>query len=405
MIKIHQIIVSLLDNDMYKFSMGQAVFHRFQNHMTTWTWKDRNKDAYYSPEEVEAIKQQIQAYCELRFTEEELNYLSTIEWLHADYISYLRRWYPSYSDFEISTDDPCGLKLEVRGSWLDTSMYEVPALAIISEVHERMSSDYAKDLEEYKRRTIEKFYRVQNGGVYVGTFSDFGMRRRLSREAHEWMVELLSHLNDKPGCSSRFVGTSCVYLAMKYGLKPVGTQAHEWIMCAGQGNDAHNPAYCNWYAMKAWIEEYGILNGIALTDTVGSDVFRMDFQKTFARLFDGVRHDSGDPVKWGMDMVEHYKFLGFDPMTKTLLFSDSLNFDKADKLFREFSKYTNVAFGIGTYLSHDTFSRPCNIVMKVTECNGHPVAKLSDTPGKGMCKSQEYIDYLQLCLDRRLKTA
>jgi len=173
-------------------------------------------------------------------------------------------------------------------------------------------------------------------------------------------------------------------------------------MCTGQGNHKHNPAYSNWYALDAWIKEYGVLNGIALTDTITTDCFLRDFQLTYATLFSGVRHDSGDPYVWGEKMLEQYRKLGIDTKTKTLLFSDSLDFERADKLYRYFCKDINVAFGIGTYLSNDTKVPALNIVMKVTRCNGMDVAKISDVEGKGMCKNPDYVDYLQRCIDWRM---
>ena len=179
--------------------------------------------------------------------------------------------------------------------------------------------------------------------------------------------------------------------------------AHEWIMCTGQGNHKHNPAYSNWYALDAWVKEYGVLNGTALTDTITTECFLRDFQLTFATLFSGVRHDSGDPFEWAEKMIAHYGSLGIDPKTKTLLFSDSLDFEKADKIWRKLHDRINVAFGIGTYISNDTDVEPLNIVMKVTDCNNMDVAKISDIEGKGMCKNPEYVDYLQRCIDWRIQ--
>ena len=174
-------------------------------------------------------------------------------------------------------------------------------------------------------------------------------------------------------------------------------------LCAvGQGNHKHNPAYSNWYALDAWVKEYGVLNGTALTDTITTDCFLEDFQLTFATLFSGVRHDSGDPMVWGEKMIKHYEKLGIDTKTKTLLFSDSLDFERADKICRHFSKKAKVAFGIGTYLSNDTCVSPLNIVMKTTKCNGQDVAKISDVEGKGMCKNPEYVDYLKRSIDWRM---
>lgn len=401
--RLHQIITSLLETDMYKFSMGQAIYHQFSDYKTTWSFKCRNKDVQFTSEMVEEIRAQIQAYCKLRFTEDELQYLDNIKWIKGSYVDFLRLWSPRYEDFTITTDGECGLSIEVAGTWLNTSMYEIPTLAIVNEVYFRMQYDYNELLDSFKERLDVKFENLKSGHWYAGTFSEFGLRRRLSAEAQSLVVEKFSHLNDTKHSPSRFIGTSNVYLAKKFGLTPVGTMAHEWIMCTGQGNHKHNPAYSNWYALDAWIKEYGVLNGIALTDTITTDCFLRDFQLTYATLFSGVRHDSGDPYEWGEKMINQYRKLGIDPKTKTLLFSDSLDFERADALWHHFHNDINVAFGIGTYLSNDTKVIPLNIVMKVTKCNGMDVAKISDTDGKGMCKNPEYVEYLQRCIDWRMK--
>lgn len=401
--KLQRIITSLLENDMYKFSMGQAIYHQFSDYKTTWTFKCRNTDVKFTTEMVEEIKEQIKAYCGLRFTEDELTYLENIKWIKGSYVDFLRLWQPRFEDFEITADAECGLSIETRGTWLNTSMYEIPTLAIVNEVYFRMNYNYDTLITSFKERLEEKFTNLKSGKWYVGVFSEFGLRRRLSAEAQELVVEKFSHLNDTAHCASRFVGTSNVYLAKKFGLTPVGTMAHEWIMCVGQGNHKHNPAYSNWYALDAWVKEYGVLNGTALTDAITTDCFLKDFQLTYATLFSGVRHDSGDPIEWGEKMIEHYENLGIDAKTKTLLFSDSLNFERADKLFRYFNGRAKVAFGIGTYLSNDTIATPLNIVMKTTLCNGQDVAKISDTPGKGMCKNPAYVDYLQRCINWRME--
>lgn len=401
--KLQRIITSLLENDMYKFSMGQAIYHQFSDYKTTWTFKCRNTDVKFTAEMVEEIKEQIKAYCELRFTEDELTYLENIKWIKGSYVDFLRLWQPRFEDFEITADAECGLSIETRGTWLNTSMYEIPTLAIVNEVYFRMNYNYDTLIASFKERLEEKFTNLKSGKWYVGVFSEFGLRRRLSAEVQELVVEKFSHLNDTAHCASRFVGTSNVYLAKKFGLTPVGTMAHEWIMCVGQGNHKHNPAYSNWYALDAWAKEYGVLNGTALTDAITTDCFLKDFQLTYATLFSGVRHDSGDPIEWGEKMIEHYENLGIDAKTKTLLFSDSLNFERADKLFRHFNGRAKVAFGIGTYLSNDTIATPLNIVMKTTLCNGQDVAKISDTPGKGMCKNPAYVDYLQRCINWRME--
>lgn len=403
---LKQIINSLLETDMYKISMGQAIYHQFSDYKTTWSFKCRNTDVHFTEEMVEEIREQIKAYCGLRFTEEELAYLNEVKWMKGSYVDFLRLWQPRFEDFEITTDAECGLAIETRGTWLNTSMYEIPTLAIVNEVYFRMAYDYDKLLVSFKERLTDKINGLKgvgDGEKYdIGTFSEFGLRRRLSGEAQELAVKQLTE-NHSLFHDSRFVGTSNVYLAKKYGLTPVGTMAHEWIMCVGQGNHKHNPAYSNWYALDAWIKEYGILNGIALTDAITTDCFLRDFQLTYATLFSGVRHDSGDPFAWGEKMLRHYESLGIDPKTKTLLFSDSLDFKRAGELYAYFKDKAKVAFGIGTYIANDTEVPALNIVMKTTACNGMDVAKISDTAGKGMCKNPDYVNYLQRCIDWRMK--
>jgi nicotinate phosphoribosyltransferase len=401
---LEQIITSLLETDLYKFSMGQAIYHQFPSYTTTWTFKCRNKDVHFTDEMVEEIKRQLRLYCDLRFNEDELEYLRNIKWIQNSYVDFLRLWQPRFEDFTITTDAECGLGIETSGTWLNTSMYEIPTLAIVNEVYFRMQYDYDDLLESFKERLDKKFEDVRSNRYNLGTFSEFGLRRRLSRQAQELAVEKFSHLHDGKDtqCKSNFIGTSNVYLAMKFGITPVGTMAHEWIMCTGQGNHKHNPAYSNWYALDAWVREYGVLNGIALTDTITTDCFLRDFQLTYATLFSGVRHDSADPIEWGEKMIEHYKALDIDPMTKTLLFSDSLNFEKAAAIADHFKGKAKVAFGIGTYIANDTNVPALNIVMKTTFCNGQDVAKLSDVDGKGMCKNPEYVDYLKRSIKWRM---
>ncbi len=402
--KFKPFIESLLETDLYKFSMGQAIYHQFSDYKTTWSFKCRNEDVVFTPEMVEEIKDQIQAYCSLRFTEDELAYLENIKWIKGSYVDFLRLWEPRYEDFTITTEGDKGLTIETKGTWLNTSMYEIPTLAIVNEVYFRMAYDYDMLHESFKERLEAKIQTLISGENRIGNFSEFGVRRRLSSEAQDLAVRRLAEENSK-FVDSNCVGTSNVYLAKKYNLIPVGTMAHEWIMCVGQGNHKHNPAYSNWFALDAWVKEYGVLNGTALTDTITTDCFLRDFQLTYATLFSGVRHDSGCPYEWGDKMIAHYKSLGIDPTTKTLLFSDSLNFEKATKIKDYFAGKVKVAFGIGTYISNDTCVDPLNIVMKTTLCNGMDVAKISDVKGKGMCKNEAYVDYLQRCIDWRMNNA
>lgn len=407
--KLHKIINSLLETDLYKFSMGQAIYHQFPSYKTCWTFKCRNQDVKFSEEMVEEIKSQIKNYCSLKFSEDELNYLSKIEWLHEDYIDYLRLWSARYEDFEIGTDADCGFTLEARGTWLNTSMYEIPVLAIINEVYFRMSYDYDELFVQYKRKLEEKKDWLISGKYNLGVFSEFGLRRRLSAEAQDLAVKTLCE-NNQNFKDSKCIGTSNVFLAKKYNVVPVGTMAHEFIMCVGQGNPMVNPAYSNKLAMDAWTKEYGVLNGTYLTDTIGDESTHLDMGYTYSICFSGVRHDSGDPYDWGEKWIKHYeKFYNkyhderVNPKNKTLLFSDSLDFEKASKLYDYFKDRIKVAFGIGTYIANDTDVPPLNIVMKVSECNDGPVAKLSNSQTKTMCKDAEYVDYLRKTIDWRLR--
>lgn len=404
--RLRQIITSLLETDLYKFSMGQAIYHQYPSYKTRWTFKCRSVGIRFSPEMVEEIKAQILAYCDLRFSEEELDYLARIEWLHGDYIDHLRIWKPRYQDFTISADGECGFSLDAAGTWLNTSMYEIPVLAIINEVFYRMSYDYDALFEQYRRRLDEKSRWLKDGTYNLGIFSEFGLRRRLSAEAQELAVKTLCGGNFK---DSKCIGTSNVYLAKKFNVVPVGTMAHEFVMCVGQGNPMFNPAYSNKLAMDSWTKEYGVLNGTYLTDTIGDETAHLDMEYTYSVSFAGVRHDSGDPYEWGEAWINHFE--GYydkyhdervNPKNKTLLFSDSLDFERASKLYGHFKSRIKVAFGIGTYIANDTDVPPLNIVMKVTECNNRPVAKLSNSDGKTMCEDDEYIEYLKKTINWRL---
>ena len=245
---MERIVNSLLETDAYKFSMGQGIYHQFSDYKTTWSFHCRNTDVFFTPEMVEEIK-----YCDLRFSEEELAYLENIRWIKGSYVDFLRLWKPRYADFEFGTDDPCGLTIETRGTWLNTSMYEIPTLAIVNEVYFQMRYDHDELMKSYSERLEDKIAKLKTGEYELGAFSEFGLRRRLCAEAEDLAIKRLA---EETFPTSKFVGTSNVYLAKKYGVTPVGTMAHEWIMCVGQGNHKHNPAYSNWYALDAWVKRF-----------------------------------------------------------------------------------------------------------------------------------------------------
>lgn len=406
-LKYPPIVKSLLDSDLYKFSMGQTYHHQFGNLKTTWDFKARNVGAdtthtsIYTVEDKTEINNQLCAYAALRFDEDELKYLNEkCPWIKQDYINFLRFWHPRLEDFQFTTNNKFGNGIVFSGVQEYIEYYEIPVLEIFAEVYYRNHYDYNKLLKEFKEKTNEKIKQMKEGNFHFGTWSEFGARRRLSYEAQDWLIGRLTE-EKLPG----FIGTSNVHLAKKYDLTPVGTCAHEFIECVGQGNPMYNPAYSNKFAMEAWVKEYGVWNGIWLTDTIGDELCRRDMKKTYATLFSGVRNDSGDPFKWADDWIEHYKALGIDPKTKTLLFSNSINsLELWDKLCRHVGDRAKPAFGIGTYWSGPQSIDPLNIVAKVVLVNGKGVAKLSDDSGKTMSRSQEYVDYLRRTLDWRLKS-
>ena len=395
MMKLSPIIVSLLDTDLYKFNMNQVMFHKHTNLNGTYLFKCRNNGVVFTSEMIEEINAQIDHLCTLKFTDEELEYLGSLRFIKSDYVEFLRLWHPirKYVECYGTIDEPCGMHLEVNGPLFSVMQFEIYLLEIVNEVYFRMKYNYLELLVSANRRLEEKIRGCYTGN-YTFKFAEFGCRRRLSREWQEYVVKELLNL-------SQCVGTSNVYLAMKYGCKPIGTYAHEYVQMY-QGVPGIQLAYTNKVAMEEWFEEYQGDNGTALTDTLGTDLFLRDFNKLQATCYTGVRHDSGDPIEWGNKMIAHYESLGINPMTKTLLFSDSLDFSKAQDIQDYFEGKINVSFGIGTFLSNDTDMDPLNIVIKLQYVNGHPVAKLSDNPGKAMCQDTCYLNYLKNAVEYRL---
>lgn len=414
--RLNPIINSLLETDAYKLNMQAVVREKFNQDRCVWAFRCRNNDVAFTPAIVDEIRAQIDHFCTLTFTDEERDWLAQkFPWLGQSYIDFLYYWHPRRDQITINAAhhkkyNDCGLTIEADGSWIDTMMYEIPILAIVNEVYFAFKYGEGTLDEHVLNVTQAKIDRIRKGEINIGTFSEFGMRRRYSSAMQDWIVGRLVE-SQTPG----FVGTSNVYLAKKHGVTAVGTQAHEFFMCQ-QGHREINPAYSNRFALQAWNDYYKTKLGIALTDTIGTDVFLRDFDENFSTLFSGVRHDSGDPFKWGDKMIAHYKKFGIDPKTKTLLFSDSLNLTKAAMLYDYFKGKAKVAFGIGTYWTapfdpesmamynrlNDIEIHPLNIVMKPIEFNGAPVCKLSNDLGKAMSQDKEYIDYLRRTIDWRL---
>ena len=385
--ELEPIVVSLLDTDLYKFNMDQVIFHKHTDLCGQYYFKCRNKDIVFTPEMAQEIEAQIDHLCSLRFRPEELDYLRSIRFIKNDYVEFLRLWHPIRDYVTVSLSENGELNVVVDGPLFSAMQFEIHLLEIINEVYFRMAYNYEELLASAKEKLDAKI-KALNDGTYNFIFAEFGCRRRLSRE---WEDEVVRRLVTE---TKRCMGTSNVYLAMKYNVTPVGTYAHEFVQMY-QGIDEIPLAYTNHYAMQDWYAEYQGDNGTALTDTVTTDLFLLDFNRSMVNNYTGVRHDSGDPYEWGEKIIAHYKKYGVDPKTKLLLFSDSLDFDRAQKLYEYFREKTKVSFGIGTFCSNDTCAPALNIVIKLQYVNGRPVAKLSDTPGKAMCRDTEYLEYLK----------
>ena len=375
--------------------MDQVIFHKHTDLCGEYYFKCRNQGIVFTEEMVEEINAQIDHLCKLRFKKDELEYLRSIRFLKNDYVEFLRLWHPLRDYVTVSRSEEGELSIVVNGPLFSAMQFEIYLLEIVNEVYFRMAYDYEslrKSAEEKLSRKIKDF----NDGKYSFKFAEFGCRRRLSREWQDVVVQRFC--NETKNC----VGTSNVYLAMKHGVTPIGTYAHEFVQMY-QGIDSIPLAYTNHYAMKDWYDEYQGDNGTALTDTITTDLFLLDFNRAMVNNYTGVRHDSGDPFEWGEKIIAHYKKYGVDPKTKLLLFSDSLNFDRAQALYDHFKDKAKVSFGIGTFCSNDTGVDPLNIVIKLQYVNGRPVAKLSDVHGKEMCRDKDYLTYLRSSVEFRLK--
>lgn len=394
MMTLSPIITSLMDSDFYKFTMNMVMWHKHTNLNGTYLFKCRNEGVVFTTEMVKEINAQIDHLCTLRFTDEELDYLNSIPFVKSDYVEFLRLWHPMRRYVTCYGDEDGTLHIQVDGPLFNVMQFEIYLLEIVNEVYFRMQYDYL-DLVSEARKKLDTKIKGFSNKKYEFNFAEFGCRRRLSREWQDYAVRKLL-------TTGHCVGTSNVYLAMKYGCKPIGTYAHEYVQMY-QGIPGVTLAYTNKMAMDEWFEEYQGDLGTALTDTLGTDLFLMDFNKLQANCYTGVRHDSGDPIIWGEKIITHYEKLGINPKTKTLLFSDSLDFDRAQDIYNHFRDRIKVSFGIGTNLSNDTGAEPLNIVIKLQYVNGHPVAKLSDVPGKTMCQDDNYITYLQNAVNYRIK--
>jgi nicotinate phosphoribosyltransferase len=381
------LIQSLLDTDLYKFTMMQVVLHHFPGAQVEYQFKCRTPGVDLASH-VDAIRAEVADLGKLRFSDAELTYLRGWRFMKSDFVDFLALFQFNGKYIRIEPRPDKGIDIMIRGPWLHTIMYEIPVLAIVSETYFRRTQP-SPDLAEGRRRLQAKVDLVRTvESADDLKISDFGTRRRFSLA---WQDEIIGAL--KREVPQYFAGTSNVLLAMKHGVTPLGTMAHEYMQaCQALGPRLRDAQV---FAFDKWAQEYRGDLGIALSDTYGMNAFLRDFDMYFCKLFDGARHDSGDPFEWGEKLIAHYQKNRVDPRTKTLIFSDQLNFPLAIKISQRFRGRARISFGIGTNLTNDLGYDPINIVIKMTECNGQPVAKLSDAPGKTISKDEGYLAYVR----------
>ena len=392
------IIHSLLDTDLYKFTMMQVVLHHFPGARVEYRFKCRNPGVNLARFASE-IREEVRGLCSLQFKDAELAYLRSMRFIKSDFVDFLGLFRLNEKYIDITPLPSGELDISIKGPWLHTILFEIPVLAIVNEVYFRNTQKQA-NFEEGRQRLEIKITELQAEGLSDLKIADYGTRRRFSKEWHE---EVLRTLITRLGAVTapvqlgaklpQFAGTSNVLYAMKLGLIPLGTMAHEYLQaCQALGPRLRDSQI---FGFESWAREYRGDLGIALSDVYGMSAFLRDFDLYFCKLFDGARHDSGDPFSWGERMIAHYANNRVDPRTKTLIFSDGLTVPRTIELYQQFRGRCLLAFGIGTNLTNDLGYEPLQIVIKMVRCNGQPVAKLSDTPSKNMCDDEKYLAYLR----------
>ncbi len=395
------IIHSLLDTDLYKFTMMQVVLHHFPGARVEYRFKCRNPGVDLA-QFASQIREEVRSLCSLQFRDAELAYLRSMRFIKSDFIDFLGLFRLNEKYINIIPQPSGELEIRIQGPWLHTILFEIPVLAIVNEVYFR-NTQKRPDLDEGRRRLEIKIAQLQEAGLGDLKIADYGTRRRFSKDWHE---EVLRTLNARLGAVTsppsssqpggrlpQLAGTSNVLYAMKLGLIPLGTMAHEYLQaCQALGPRLRDSQI---FGFESWAREYRGDLGIALSDVYGMSAFLRDFDLYFCKLFDGARHDSGDPFQWGERMIAHYLANRDDPRTKTLIFSDGLTVPRTIELYQQFRGRCQLAFGIGTNLTNDLGYEPLQIVIKMIRCNDQPVAKLSDTPSKNMCEDEKYLAYLR----------
>ncbi len=371
------VIKTILDTDLYKFTTSYAYIKLFPYALGTFSFKDRD-ETRYTAGFLEALKNELQSLSLVSLTEAELEYMyGHCRFLPKVYWEWLSSFRFDPKKIEVFLDDEQHLHIEVTDFLYKVTLYEVPLLAIVSEIKNQFMNRIPVD-EDWMGRLVTKV-NISNDNELP--FSEFGTRRRFSFDVQDKVVAYLKQ-------HARYcTGTSNCYLAMKYGMLPMGTHPHEWFMFHGA---QFGYKHANYMALENWVNVYDGDLGTALSDTYTSDAFLSNFSRKQAKLFDGVRCDSGNEYEFIDRLIERYKELGIDPTVKTIIFSNALDFEKALRIFNYCKGKIRCSFGIGTNLTNDTGYQPSNIVMKLSRCKMNvnqewrECVKLSDDMGKHM---------------------
>ncbi len=372
---------SLLDNDLYKFTMMQFIFHHFPNTIARYQFFDRTHPKWnWSKEFKNQLEEKIEEICQLKISPEELDYLKFLKIFSEDFLLFLKNFQLSRSGIDIASD-----KLIIEGKWHEVILWEVTLLAMICEIS--FASQTNEEVNECGLKNLNE--KINNLKKHQDEFKfiDFGTRRRVS---YQWQYLVNERL--KKEVPHQFLGTSNLHIAQSLGLACYGTMGHEVLQAAQQL--APNFEDFQIYILKKWHEEFGEALAISLTDVLSTPSFLNDFRPKLAHQYKGIRIDSGNPFERGREVIHFYKCLGIDPTQKMITFSDSLNFNKARELHAEFSKDTKVLFGIGTYLTnHHGLPQP-NVVIKLTHINESPVGKITDSVSKFSCPDKLFLEKL-----------
>lgn len=373
------IIRSVIDTDLYKLTMQQAVCKLFPKVKVKFKFNNRGKTNF--PEGFASeLRKEIAKMANLRLTAEEKAFLKTkVKFLDEVYVDFLSGY--QFDPSEVGVVQTGGhLDIEIEGYWYRTILWEVPLMALVSELYFKMTGEPIHDRLTREKNNLEK------GKFFYGhnmKLAEFGTRRRYS---YDNQFEVCKDLANCFGKEKFFVGTSNVHIAMRLGLTPIGTHAHEWFMFMAA---KYGFKMANTKGLEHWVDVYQGDLGIALSDTFTTDVFFKSFDKKYAKLFDGVRHDSGDPFKFVDKTVAHYKKLGIAPSDKTIVFSDGLDKELSEKIAKyclEKGEGIKCSFGIGTNMTNDVGVKPLNIVIKMISAfivdEWVDTVKLSDNEGK-----------------------